>query len=274
MKAPLHLAALLWIGIASAGAQNVPPEAPEEDPVQQAIREFNDRDPSKPNEITVVLDPPSETAGPQATPAETPAQEKTGGTPVLVTGRPPDSAAVDDATTAAEAPVAEPPPPAEPKKGLTVRVEKLQAGSGKVDPSKVKLLAPFPAKPLSQPPAGWKLQPSESAPPFVREVELAPGRKMTLTVKPQVLVPEVDGSTSFSIAEPGYNPALGYQQDGTVGAVLSRSIRELDDDSKALGIAVDNLQQLLVSLPKSEPPSSVPPSPSSSPESPANPRKR
>lgn len=272
MKAALHFATVLWIGISSAGAQNVPPAAPEEDPVQQAIREFNQSDPSKPNEITVVLDPPSETAGPQVPAAESASKDKAAGTAVLVTGRPPESAGLD--TPAAEPAPAVEPPPSEPRKGLTVRVEKLQSGSGKIDPAKVKLLAPFPAKPLSQPPAGWKLQSSDAAPPFIREVELAPGRKITLTVKPQILVPEADGVQSFSIAEPGFDSTRGYQQDGTVGAVLSRSIRELDDDAKALGIAVDSLQQLLVSLPKSEPPTAVPPSPSSATEPPATNRKR
>jgi hypothetical protein len=55
------------------------------------------------------------------------------------------------------------------------------------------------------------------------------------------------------VAEPGFDPALGYRQNTTVGAVLSRSIRQLDEDSKNLGAAIDNLQQLLVSLPRQEP---------------------
>lgn len=270
MNAKPHLAAFAWIGLtlASASAQNVPQDSPE-DPVQQAIREFNERDPSKPNEITVVLDPASQNLSAENPAPDPAADQKPSGTPVLVTGRPPESAA-PEATREAAPPPAEP-PPSDPRKGLSVRVEKLQAGSGKIDPSKVKLLAPFPAKPLSQPPAGWKIEASESAPPFIREVELAPGRKMTLTVKPQVLVPVADGVDTFSIAEPGFNPAMGYHQDATVGAVLSRSIRELDDDAKALGIAVDNLQQLLVSLPKSEPPSAAPANPV---EQPATNRKR
>ena len=57
----------------------------------------------------------------------------------------------------------------------------------------------------------------------------------------------------FTISEPGFDPSLGYQQTSTVGSILANSIRQLDEDAKQLGNAIDNLQQLLVSLPKPEP---------------------
>jgi hypothetical protein len=117
----------------------------------------------------------------------------------------------------------------------------------------VKLLAPFPAKPLAQAPAGWRLDASDSAPPFTREVEISPGSKITLTIRPHLLIPDADGAEVFTISEPGYENALGYQQTATVGAILSNSIRQLDEESKQLGTAIDNLQQLLVSLPKPAP---------------------
>jgi len=117
----------------------------------------------------------------------------------------------------------------------------------------VKLSAPFPAKPLSQPPVGWRLDTSDSAPPFTREVEISPGSKITLTIRPHLLVPDADGAQVFTVSEPGYDNALGYQQTATVGAILSESIRQLDEESKQLGTAIDSLQQLLVSLPKPEP---------------------
>ena len=94
---------------------------------------------------------------------------------------------------------------------------------------------------------------SDSAPPFTREVELATGSKITLTIRPHLLVPEADGANVFAIPEPGYDNPLGYQQTATVGAILSNSIRRLDEDSKQLGTAIDSLQQLLISLPKPEP---------------------
>ncbi len=144
--------------------------------------------------------------------------------------------------------------PASPSPGLAVRVEKLQAGAGQIDPAQVKLRAPFPAKLLAQTPSGWRLESSETAPPFTREVELSPGKSITLSVRPHLLVPEADGAGVFQVAEPGFEAALGYRQDATVGAILATSIRQLDDDSKQLGTAIEQLQQLLVSLPQPEAP--------------------
>lgn len=250
MFAALSLLATPWLA-----AQNVSPEPPE-DPVQKAIQEFNEKSAGKSNEVTVDLTTDSPGAGDSEkaaapAPAAPVAEEK----PVLVTGTPPEgSELVKDSS---EAPVAdaspnmeEPAPPAQ--KGMAVRVEKVQSGTGTLDPSKVKLLAPFPAKPIAPAPAGWRLEDSENAPPFTRDVELSPGKKITLKVKPHILVPESDGVNAFTVMEPGFDPALGYGQESTVGAVLSRSIRQLDEDSKQLGTVVDHLQQLLVSLPKPE----------------------
>lgn len=227
MKLHLAIAALALGGPLTA--QNVQ-EEPKVDPVLAAIQEFNRRDQEKPNEVTVVLDP-----------ADQPPTA-----PVLVTGTPPEKPAeVPDAVPPAEAP--------KPETGLAVHVEKLQVGKGTIDPAQVKLLAPFPAKPLAETPAGWKLDASGSAPPFTREVEISPGSKITLTIRPHLLVPEADGANVFTISEPGYDNALGYQQTATVGAILANAIGELDDSSRAMGTAIDQLQQLLISLPKQEP---------------------
>jgi hypothetical protein len=149
-------------------------------------------------------------------------------------------------------------PPGDPAPGLAVRVEKLQSGNQAIDPAQVRVLAPFPAKLLAQTPAGWRIETAQSAPHFTREVELAPGKHISLTVRPHVLVPDADGSTVFSIPEPGYSAPLGYHQDATVGAILSTSIRQLDKDARELGDAIDQLQQLLVSLPKAEEPPAAP----------------
>jgi hypothetical protein len=249
-----HIALGSLLLIPAAFAQKVTEETPE-DPIQKAIREFNQREKSSSNEVTVVLGAPDEKPD-----AETPAAEPEPA-PVLVTGKPPENTEViAEETAAAEAEPAagseaeaEPAAPPEPRKGLAVRVEKLQSGTGAIDPSQVKLLAPFPAKALSKAPDGWRIEASEHAPAFQREVELAPGRRITLNIRPHLLVPESDDSTILSVSEPGFDPALGYRQNTTVGAVLSRSIRQLDEDSKNLGTAIDNLQQLLVSLPRHEP---------------------
>ncbi len=233
-------------------AQNVK-EEPLSDPVLDAIQKFKNRDKTKPNEVSVVLEdvtsPPAEVSEP---PKE---KEPSLDDAVLVTGKPPEGA--DVIVPAIEKPAdaiaidleGESP---SPEDGLAVRVERLQTGKGTIDPSKVKLLAPFPAKPLAAAPAGWHLDASETAPPFTREVEISPGSKITLTIRPHLLVPDADGAQVFNIQEPGYDNSLGYQQTATVGAILSNSIRQLDEDSKQLGDAIDRLQQLLVSLPKPE----------------------
>ncbi len=224
-----------------------------QDPVQEAIRKFNSHDSAKPNEVSVVLPIEGEPLFPdQKSPVRAPEKPSK---PVLVTGKAPDgnelASEIPDAEAKPEQVLAEEPAPAPPP-GLAVRVEKLQEGKGNIDPSKVKLMAPFPAKPLSPPPAGWHLEASENAPPLTREVELSPGKKITLKIRPHLLVPDADGVAVFNIPEPGFDASLGYRQNDTVSAMLSKSIRQLDDDSRHLGNAIDNLQQLLVSLPKPE----------------------
>ena len=193
----------------------------------------------KSNEVTVVLPPPDE-------PVPPPQEDTALKDPPATDAAPP--AAVEEATIAPATAAS-----TEPASGLAVRVEKIQSGGSQLDAASVKLLAPFPAKPLSQAPAGWRLEASESTPPFTQEVELAPGKAITLSVRPHLLMPQADGSHSFQIPEPGYDPVLGYRQGATVGAVLASSIRHLEQDSRQLGSAIDQLQQLLVSLPKPEP---------------------
>ncbi len=225
MKTRFPITTIILLGCLVAVAQNVA-EEPQADPVLDAIQKFQNRDPEKPNEVFVVLDPVQEEPEPDKSPA------------AAAHATPPDQ---------------EPTEPAKPENELTVRVESLHTGKGVIDPAQVKLLAPFAAKPLAQPPAGWRLDASDSAPPFTREVEISPGSKITLTIRPHLLIPDADGAEIFTISEPGYDNILGYQQTATVGAILSNSIRQLDEESKQLGTAIDNLQQLLVSLPKPAP---------------------
>ena len=249
MNTRLATAALSILGALLAGAQDVAVET-KPDPVLDALQEFNKRDTDKPNEITVVLDPvgePPVAVVEPAPPVEPPAA-------IVVTGKPPEGIEPAPEPTPREA-IAVAPDEASPTptNGLAVRVEKLHTGKGTIDPAQVKLFAPFPAKPLAQPPAGWHLDPANSATPFTREVELAPGTTITLTIRPHLLVPDADGANVFTIPEPGYNNTLGYAQTDTVGAILSNSLRQLDGDSKQLAAAIDRLQQLLVSLPQPEP---------------------
>lgn len=225
------------------------------------VREIQAAGPGKSNEVTVMLPPPDETppASEKPSSGKTPSDETANQSPDSVNPglKPAGEAGKPEATAEANTPADE--VPKDPQPGLSVRVERLQTGSAQIDPAKVKLLAPFPAKLLARSPEGWHIESSESAPPFTREIELTPGKRITLNVRPHLLVAQADGSNVFQIAEPGYDASLGYRQHATVAAILSTSIRQLDDDSRQLGTVIDQLQQLLVSLP--QPPTAPEPEP-------------
>lgn len=240
MKARIIISTLAILGSPFATAQNVP-EEPTPDPVLDAIQEFKKHD----------LETAAQPLTPPPAPENVAPAEPEASPAVLVAGKAPDTQPAESAPPEPVAVIEE--QPSKPAEDLVVRVERLQSGQGAVDPEKVKLLAPYPAKPLGQTPAGWHLDTSDSAPPFTREVELSPGSKITLTIRPHLLIPDADGANVFTVSEPGFDPSLGYQQTATVGSILANSIRQLDEDSKQLGNAIDNLQQLLVSLPKPEP---------------------
>lgn len=189
--------------------------------------------------------PVAELVAPEPSPTESqspPADEVAPASPAPVA-----APAVQAATETPEPPATETP---EPPASLSVKVEKLQTGQGAIDPKSVTLHAPFPAKPLAAIPAGWHLAASTAAPPFLRTIELAPGASITLNIRPHLLAPDADTATTFAIAEPGFDSALGYRQAHTVGAVLAASIQQLDEDSKQLGNAIDQLQQLVMALPQ------------------------
>jgi hypothetical protein len=209
-------------------AQDIAPKDSERDPVISALTEGVSEDPNT-NGITAM--PPKLMTG------------EDGGAPVLVTGTPPEGAEIEDA---------EPPKTPEPQ-GVTVQVEPGKGGTGKIDAASIKLLAPFPAKPLSQPPAGWKLERPEDVPSITQEVELKNGTRIPLSIRPHVLVPDADGANVIGVQEPGYDPTLGYAQAGTISAVLASSVERMEDDSRKLGDALDRLGQLLSSLPVPEP---------------------
>lgn len=157
------------------------------------------------------------------------------------------------------APPEEEPAPPEPE-GVTIRVEPGRDGSAKVDAASVKLLAPFPAKPLFEAPAGWRLEHPEDVPAFVEQVPLANGTSISLSIRPHVLVPDADGENVVAVNEPGYDPALRYAQTGTMSAVLTASVERMEEDSRRMSEALDRLGQLLGSLPAAPeaPPKAIP----------------
>lgn len=217
----------------------------QDDPVQEAIRIFENSRDKKPAEVTVVLEPPAESPDPSTDPSTD-------------LNPPPEPSASAEAPAPTLPDTPSPAPPSAPlaetatdqPTGISVSVRKLEAGGRPLDTSKLKVLAPFPAKPLAPPPHGWLIEPSDNIPPYSREVELEPGKTVTLSVKPHVLIPNADGFDTFIVPEPGYDPTLEYKQNATIGSVLAGSLRQLDADSKQLGFALDQLQQLLISLPK------------------------
>lgn len=155
-----------------------------------------------------------------------------------------------------------PAPPADPEPGLAVRVSGFTDGTSKVDPESISLKAPFPAKPLGAVPSGWRLvRADDRVPIFDTEVKISSGPGLQLKVRPHVLVPDANGATVFAVGEPGFDPARGYRQDSTIGAILGDSIRTLKDEEKRMDGAIDRLEQLLISLPESTPASPAPPNP-------------
>lgn len=171
--------------------------------------------------------------------------------PLLVTGKPPADAEFLQPLEAPEPTVPEP-------EGVSVRVEPGTANVPTVAGSDVRLLAPFPAKPLFPPPAGWRLEHPESVPAFVREVALENGSRISLAIRPHLLVPDSDGDRVLAVTEPGFDASRQYAQTGTVGAVLADSIEGLDGNSKRLGEVLGQLEQLLGSLPNHTPSPAAP----------------
>lgn len=119
--------------------------------------------------------------------------------------------------------------------------------------SEIKLLAPFPAKPLSNPPAGWKLVQPDQVPPIARQADLANGTQVPLSIRPHLLVPDADGENVLALLEPGYDPGLQYAQKHTMGSILADSIIGIDETSERLSAATERLEQLLSSLPAPAP---------------------
>lgn len=214
---------------APAYAQDIAPKDSERDPLLSALEDGTDEDmPS----VTVDIRSTAEPMVPDDA-------EK----PVEVKGKLQDGA--EEAV-----PEEAPPAPPEPE-GVTVSVEP-GSGSGPVDAKSVKLLAPFPAKPLAAPPAGWRLEHPKDLPAFTREVPLSNGTRIQLSIRPHLLVPDADGARVISVNEPGFEPDKRYAQTATTAAVLTTSLERLDDDSRKMGEAIDRLEQLLGSLPATE----------------------
>lgn len=135
--------------------------------------------------------------------------------------------------------------------GIQIQVEKAQPDSGaKNILGRVKILSPWPAKPMASAPEGWKFSPAPAGlAPYSKSVKLNSGNEVVLTITPFVLEPLSDGLNAIRIAEPGYDPAQKYTQKDTVGTMLKNSTMELEQNEKQAASAIRRLQLLVSSLP-------------------------
>lgn len=138
--------------------------------------------------------------------------------------------------------------------GIQIQVEKTAGKSGvRTQEGKVKIEAPWPAKPISVPPVGWKFAPdTKGSEPFRTQVELASGNTVDLSITPYMLVPISDGRSAIKISEPGYDAALQFAQENTLGVMLQSSLVEIENHEKNAADVIQRLQQLLSSLPRKE----------------------
>jgi len=136
--------------------------------------------------------------------------------------------------------------------GIEIQVEKTTGKAGaKQGKGRVKVYSPYPAKPISNPPMGWKYAPApKGTAPFRTSVKLASGNSVDLAITPYVLVPRADGLNIIRITEPGYDAAKRFDQQDTVGAMLQNSTAEIETHEKRAAEAISRLQQLLSSLPR------------------------
>lgn len=136
--------------------------------------------------------------------------------------------------------------------GIQIQIEKTVGESGGVTgKGKVKIDSPWPAKPISVPPAGWRFVPGPSdSEPFRKQVKLDSGYIADLSITPYVLVPIEDGKNVIKIAEPGYKDYLKFSKNVTLGVMLQNSTAEIENHEKQAAEVIQRLQQLLSSLPR------------------------
>lgn len=138
--------------------------------------------------------------------------------------------------------------------GIQITVENSTNSAGKLsDSGDIRVYSPFPAKPMSAAPQGWRYEPAPQAiEPHTQTVKLSSGATIDLSITPFVLVPLSDGSSVFTIREPGFEPRMYFSQQRTIGAMLQASTKEIEKHEKAAAKAITRLQQLLSSLPRNK----------------------
>jgi hypothetical protein len=100
-------------------------------------------------------------------------------------------------------------------------------------------------------PAGWKIVPLDEARMESDPVEIRPGVTQTIQVNPYKLIPD---QPRTAVKDPGFDPALGNAQTGTIGAALTRYNEAAAELATKLQTAIKTLGDIL-------PPAENPPAP-------------
>lgn len=236
----LILISLLCLGLAHGQSDNEP--KPEHDPVLKAMLE-DEESTTEPDEENEPDEPTDESEQDEE---ETDQSESTTteDEPVLVTGKPPGELPEDHPEDTLEQPES----PITPPTGVEVDVAPGKTRAN-ITADQIKVIAPFPAKLLASPPNGWKVTHPDHTPEKTESITLSNQQTIELTIRPHLLVPDADGAKIFALNEPGFDPALSYDQRETIGSILADSIHQLDKQDARLSAAANRLSELLDSLP-------------------------
>ena len=138
----------------------------------------------------------------------------------------------------------------DPEPAVTVKIElPKQIKLADAETSGFKLLTPWAPKPMQSPPIGWRYIPARRGKAYPVEVTLATGNSLSLSVTPYTLVPELSDDV-VQAREPGYQAERGYQQVHSISARLQTATTNLEQAGKSLDKSIENLSELVDSLPK------------------------
>ena len=145
--------------------------------------------------------------------------------------------------------------PKETKEPAAASAPSLAAASGPISVSAssgapVQVVERSNPKVIGVVPAGWKIVPLEEAKMESDLIEIRPGVTQTIQVSPYKLIPD---QPRTAIKDPGFDPALGNAQTGTIGAALTRYNEEATQLSTRLQAAIKSLNSLLPPPPADNP---------------------
>mgnify|MGYP000173900485 CR=1 FL=1 len=114
---------------------------------------------------------------------------------------------------------------------------------------KRRIFLPYPPRAASPLPPGWMLRPSEELPPITRSMVLADGKRMILEFPAMELQPDTTKSDgTVAMQEPGFDPRRATQTN-TISKTLDTFIGDTKKSRTALGEALRDMEQILLSAP-------------------------